>query len=105
LLAATGYLAWVNLSSIVGSINVDVGPGQKLLTIREISMDLQKAENSFRMYSVTNDEKDLEPYYSVISGIDGKVNRLREECSDSPAPAYSDRYHQQTHRRKYLYLE
>lgn len=84
LLAATGYLAWVNLSSIVGSINVDVGPGQKLLTIREISMDLQKAENSFRMYSVTDNEKDLEPYYSVISEIDGKVNRLREECSDSP---------------------
>ena len=84
LLAATGYLAWVNLSSIVGSINVDVGPGQKLLTIREISMDLQKAENSFRMYSVTGNEKDLEPYYSVISEIDGKVNRLREECSDSP---------------------
>ncbi len=84
LLAATGYLAWLNLSSIVGSINVDVGPGQKLLTIREISMDLQKAENSFRMYSVTDNEKDLEPYYYVISEIDGKVNRLREECSDSP---------------------
>jgi signal transduction histidine kinase/DNA-binding response OmpR family regulator len=84
LLAATGYLAWVNLSSIVGSIRVDVGPGQKLLTIREISMDLQEAENSFRMYSVTGNEKDLEPYYSVISGIDSKVNRLREECSDSP---------------------
>lgn len=84
LLAATGYLAWVNLSSIVGSIRTDVGPGQKLLTIREISMDLQKAENSFRMYSVTGNERDLEPYYSVISEIDGKVNRLREECSDSP---------------------
>lgn len=84
LLAATGYLAYKNLSSIVGSIVVDVDPGRKLLTIREISMDLQKAENSFRMYSVTNDEKDLQPYYSVISGIDGKVSRLREECSDSP---------------------
>ena len=84
LLAATGYLAYKNLSSIVSSFNVDVDPGRKLLTIREISMDLQKAENSFRMYSVTNDEKDLQPYYSVISGIDEKVSRLREECSDSP---------------------
>lgn len=84
LLAATGYLAYKNLSSIVSSFNVDVDPGRKLLTIREISMDLQKAENSFRMYSVTGDEKDLQPYYSVISGIDGKVSRLREECSDSP---------------------
>jgi len=84
LLAATGYLAYKNLSSIVSSFNVDVDPGRKLLTIREISMDLQKAENSFRMYSVTGDEKDLQPYYSVISGIDEKVSRLREECSDSP---------------------
>jgi signal transduction histidine kinase/FixJ family two-component response regulator/HPt (histidine-containing phosphotransfer) domain-containing protein len=84
LLVATGYLAWLNLSSIVASISVDVSPDQKLLTIREISMDLQKAENSIRMYSVTDDAKDLEPYYSVISDIDGKVNRLREECMDSP---------------------
>jgi signal transduction histidine kinase/FixJ family two-component response regulator/HPt (histidine-containing phosphotransfer) domain-containing protein len=84
LLVATGYLAWLNLSSIVASISVEVGPDQKLLTIREISMDLQKAENSIRMYSVTDNEKDLEPYYSVISDIDVKVNRLREECMDSP---------------------
>jgi signal transduction histidine kinase/DNA-binding response OmpR family regulator/HPt (histidine-containing phosphotransfer) domain-containing protein len=84
LLVATGYLAWLNLSSIVASISVDVGPDQKLLTIREISMDLQKAENSIRMYSVTDNEKDLKPYYSVISDIDGKVNRLRDECIDSP---------------------
>ena len=84
LLAATGYLAWLNLSSIVASISVDVGPDQKLLTIREISMNLQKAENSIRMYSVTDNEKDLEPYYSVISEIDTKVNRLREECQDNP---------------------
>ncbi|MFZ2287123.1 MAG: ATP-binding protein [Bacteroidales bacterium] len=84
LLTATGYLAWLNLSSIVASISVDVGPDRKLLTIREISMDLQKAENSIRMYSVTNDAKDLEPYYDVISDIDGKVNRLRNECTGSP---------------------
>lgn len=84
LLGATGYLAYLNLSSIVTSISVDVGPDQKLLTIREISIDLQKAENSIRMYSVTNNEKDLEPYYSVISEIDDKVNRLRNECLGSP---------------------
>ncbi len=84
LLGATGYLAYLNLSSIVASISVEVGPDQKLLTIREISMDLEKAENSIRMYSVTNNEKDLEPYYSVISEIDGKVNRLRNECIGSP---------------------
>lgn len=84
LLAATGYLAYKNLSSIVASINVDVGPGRKLMAIRDISMDLQKAENSFRMYSVTNNDKDLQPYYEVISGIDAKITSLREECSDSP---------------------
>ncbi len=84
LLAAAGYLAYLNLSSIVASISVDVGPDQKLLTIREISMDLQKAESSIRMYSVTDNEKDLDPYYSVISDIDGKVNRLRSECIDNP---------------------
>ncbi len=80
LLSATGYLSYLNLSSIVSSIRVDMSPDLRLLTIREISMDLEKAENSIRIYSVTNDTGDLQPFYTVISNIDDKVNRLRAEC-------------------------
>ena len=80
LLSATGYLSYLNLSSIVSSIRVDISPDLRLMTIREISMDLEKAENSIRIYSVTNNTGDLQPFYTVISNIDDKVNRLRAEC-------------------------
>jgi len=82
LLSATGYLSYRNLSSIVFSINVDVKPELRLLIIRDISMDLEKAQNSIRIYTITNDTLDLKPYYSIISGIDEKVSSLRSECAN-----------------------
>ena len=84
LLSATGYLSYRNLSSIVSSIQVDVKPELRLLTIREISMDLEKAQNSIRIYTITNDTLDLHPYYTIISNIDEKVSRLRSECMNDP---------------------
>ncbi|MBP1669285.1 MAG: multi-sensor hybrid histidine kinase [Bacteroidetes bacterium] len=80
LLAAAGYLSYRSLSSIVSSIHVDTKPDQRLLRIQEISTDLEKAENSVRFYSVTKDPADLRPYYTIIYNIDGKVDRLRDEC-------------------------
>ena len=82
LLSATGYLSYQNLSSIVSSINVDVKPELRLVSIREISMDLEKAQNSIRIYTITNDTLALNPYYTIISNIDEKVSRLRSECMD-----------------------
>jgi signal transduction histidine kinase/CheY-like chemotaxis protein/HPt (histidine-containing phosphotransfer) domain-containing protein len=80
LLSATGYLSYRKLSTIVSSINVDINPELRLVSIRDISMDLEKAQNSIRIYSITNDNQDLQPYYDVISHIDGKVSKLRNEC-------------------------
>jgi signal transduction histidine kinase/CheY-like chemotaxis protein/HPt (histidine-containing phosphotransfer) domain-containing protein len=82
LLSGTGYLSYRNLSLIVSSIHVDLKPEIKLLRIREISMDLEKAENSIRIYSITNDTLDLLPYYKIISNIDEKVGRLVSECKN-----------------------
>ncbi len=80
LLSATGYLSYRNLSSIVSSVQVDLKPDVRLASIRDISMDLEKAQNSIRIYTNTLDSLDLRPYYSIISNIDGKVARLRTEC-------------------------
>ncbi len=84
LLSATGYLSYRNLSSIVSSISVDLKPELRLITIRDISMDLEKAQNSIRIYSITNDTLDIKPYYNIIYNIDEKVRRLRSECMDDP---------------------
>jgi signal transduction histidine kinase/CheY-like chemotaxis protein/HPt (histidine-containing phosphotransfer) domain-containing protein len=84
ILSATGYLSYRNLSSIVSSIQMDLKPDLRMSSIREISMDLEKAQNSIRIYTNTHDTLNLRPYYAIISGIDEKVSKLRSECaSDS----------------------
>jgi signal transduction histidine kinase/CheY-like chemotaxis protein/HPt (histidine-containing phosphotransfer) domain-containing protein len=80
LLSAAGYLSYRNISSIVSSINIDEKPERRLISIREISMDLEVAQNCIRIYSVTKDPADIKPYYKIISNIDEKVSRLRSEC-------------------------
>lgn len=81
LLLITGYLSYRSLSSIVSSIHVESKPEMRLLMIRDITQDLEKAENSIRMYTITRDTQDIQPYYSILSGIDYKVNQLRSECA------------------------
>ncbi len=81
LLAAAGYLSYRNISSIVSSIHLEVKPDQRLMMIREIMTDLEKAERSIRIYTVTNEVRDIQPYYSIISNIDSKIGRFRNECS------------------------
>lgn len=77
LISATGYLSFRSLSSIVASIRVKSAPDLRLLTIREISNDIDKAENSVRMYIHTRKQKDIEPYYITIAEFDNKINSLR----------------------------
>ena len=91
LLSATSYLLYRNLSSIVSSIRIDVNPELRLLSIRDISMDLEKAGNSVRIYTITKDPADIKPYYDIISNIDEKVSRFRYECrNDSSLVAQAD---------------
>ena len=82
ILSATGYLSYRNISSIVSSIHVDVKPDMRVLTIREISMDLEKAENSIRLYTITTDSLDLRPYFKVIWHINEKILKLRLDCAN-----------------------
>jgi signal transduction histidine kinase/DNA-binding NarL/FixJ family response regulator len=82
LLSAAGYLLYRNISSIVSSIHMDSEPDLRLLTIREISMDLEKAENSIRLYTLTNDSLDLRPYMSVIRHINDNTQKLRDDCAN-----------------------
>jgi len=79
LLSATCYLAYRNLSSVVSSIQTDEKPELSLLSIREISMDLEEAGNSVRIYMITRDSSDIQPYYNIIYNIDEKINKLRSE--------------------------
>ena len=77
IVSAAGYLTYKNLSLIVASIEVKSRPDMRLFTIREIASDLSKAENSVRMYRLTRKQDDIAPYYSIIGGIDDKIDSLR----------------------------
>lgn len=93
LLSATCYLLYRNLSSIVSSIRIEETPELRLLSIREISMDIEKAGNSVRIYTVTKDPSDIKPFYAFISNIDKKVSKLRSECNkDSVLLAQTDTF-------------
>ena len=77
LILATGYLSFRSLSSIVASIQVKSAPDLRLVSIREITNDIDKAENSVRMYAHTGKQSDIEPYYTTIAEFDNKINSLR----------------------------
>lgn len=85
LLTATCYLLYRNLSTIVTSIRIDDNPELRLLSIRDISMDLGRAGNSVRIYTITGNRSDIKPYYKIISNIDDKVSKLRSACSSDSA--------------------
>jgi len=88
LISATGYLSFRSLSSIVASIQVKSRPDLRPLIIREISNDLEKAENSVRLYTYTRKQKDIEPYYTTIASIDDKINRLLTASSNDTLLQY-----------------
>jgi signal transduction histidine kinase/CheY-like chemotaxis protein/HPt (histidine-containing phosphotransfer) domain-containing protein len=77
LVSAAGYLTFRSLSSIVNSIQVKTRSDLRLFTIREISTNLDKAQNSVRLYTFTRKQDDIKPYYEIIDGIDDKIDILR----------------------------
>jgi len=84
LIASAGYLSYRSLSSIVLSIRQNAGPDTRISDIRDISMDLQNAGNSIRIFMLTRNQADIEPYYDIISTIDSKINHLRSTCFQNP---------------------
>lgn len=77
LILATGYLSYRSLSAIVSSIQYRSRPDLRLLAIREITSDLETAENSVRIYTYTRKRQDIEPYYAILTGLDDKILSLR----------------------------
>jgi signal transduction histidine kinase/CheY-like chemotaxis protein len=78
IISATGYLSFRSLSRIVSSIQVKSKPDMRLIIIREITSDLEKAENSVRLFIHTRKQKDIAPYYSTIALFDSKIERLHD---------------------------
>lgn len=83
LVLAMGYLAYTGMSSILSSVTRESKPDIKLTLIQLLATDMEKAENSIRLYAFSRNEDDLQPYYKLVTGIDGQIAGLEEAGKDS----------------------
>jgi len=74
----SGYLVYKSLSQIVDSINKEARPDLKLLLIKDISAELNEAENTIRIYSLSKDQKLIKPFRKLNIEIRTKLNKLEE---------------------------
>jgi signal transduction histidine kinase/DNA-binding NarL/FixJ family response regulator len=79
LVISIGFLAYRSLSSVVSLIYTDIRPDYRLITIKAISIDLEKAENNIRMYTITRKDSLLTPSYDLTDSINKKVDILLKE--------------------------
>jgi CHASE3 domain sensor protein len=78
---ATGYLAYKSLSNIVFSIQQEATPDYQLFAIKDIASDLATIENSVRLYVLTNEEQNLEPYHQTGEEVRNKLKNLQTNYS------------------------
>ncbi|MDD4107944.1 MAG: ATP-binding protein [Prolixibacteraceae bacterium] len=75
---ASGYLAYKSLSGIVYSVQKEANPGHQLFLIKDIASDLASIENTVRLYVLTNNENNLEPYNELKEIVIEKLGNLQE---------------------------
>jgi len=74
----SGYLAYQSLSKIVETIHKEARPDLKLILIKDIAADLNKVENTIRLYSLTGNGSFLRPYRQLGDSIQEKLNTLTD---------------------------
>ncbi len=78
---ATGYLAYKSLSDIVYSAQQEATPDYQLFVIKDIAADLATIENAVRLYVLTNEEKNLEPFHQSGQAVKMKLQDLQQNFS------------------------
>ncbi|MFA6483679.1 MAG: ATP-binding protein, partial [Bacteroidales bacterium] len=72
----TGYFAYLSLSKIVFSIHREAQPDNRLFLIKDIANDLAFMENSVRVYILTDNQKDLMQYDTLLQQISVKLTGI-----------------------------
>jgi len=89
---AAGYLAYKSLSGIVFSVQQEATPDYQLFVLKDIASDLATIENSVRLYVLTNEEQNLEPYRQKDEAVRNKLTNLQINYSPEYA-AVIDSFH------------
>ncbi len=72
-----GFVSYRSMQSIVASIHSEAKPDRTLIALKNISLELEKAENSIRIYSLSKSTRALDNYYFALQDIDNEIERLR----------------------------
>lgn len=72
----SGYFSYRSLASVVRLIYKESKPHYGLTTIRDISSDIERAENYVRLYGLTKKQKYLYGYRKIASNIDSEIDSL-----------------------------
>jgi signal transduction histidine kinase/CheY-like chemotaxis protein len=72
----SGYLSYKSISSVVTMIYSNNTPDEGLATIRDITTTIDRAENNVRLYGLTKEDKYLNKYNGLITGIDSVIDKL-----------------------------
>lgn len=84
MVVAAGYLTWINLSSIVSTLKSESNPDFRLLSLKDLSADLNDADNSVRLYVVTEDSEYLQPYQLLEENYERRMTELYGYYRDMP---------------------
>ena len=76
--SGSGYLVYESLSQIIDSIHKEARPDLKLLIIKDISSDLNEAENSVRLYSLTGNDQYIYKFQKLNKGVQKKLTNLED---------------------------
>ena len=90
---ATGYLAYKSLSNIVYSVQQESIPDYQLFAVKDVASDLAAIENSIRLYVLTNEEQNLEPYRNTSERVRNKLNNLQINVSPEYASMVDSFHH------------
>jgi len=75
---ASGYYVYQSLSRIIDSIHQETRPDFKLILIKDIASDLNKIENTVRLYSLTEDPSFITSYRQLNASVQENLNNLRD---------------------------
>lgn len=77
MIGSVSYLSYGSLSGLIKVIQEEAVPDKQLIILRGIQSDLADAESSVRTYTLTKNEKYLDPYYISVGSISEKLNKLK----------------------------
>src|ERR1044072_1645303 len=78
-----GYFAYRSMSTMVEAVNRQTAPNEKLLLLKEVSANLEDADNLMKTYLLTPAQPIADSLHNFQSAISLRMNRLGKLTADN----------------------